>query len=535
MLLSNSVGTLPSSDAVLTVNPAPPCAAPPVGLVSWWPGQSSTADVAGGNNGTVAGYGTFGYGRGVVGRAFVLDGIHRDRVDVGNPASLQLQDFTIEAWIKRTSATDISLDDNNQDGSICGEGGIVFGYGRGGYGFGLLNNGQLLLSRIDLDGVYSTNVVADTNWHHVAVAKAGGTTVFYIDGAPASGAISYTTTYTFDTSAAIGSRGDAYGGTFWGMVDEPSVYNRALSGAEIQAIYSAERTGKCSAPTAPVILVQPANLTVTVGDDLSFGVIATGTQPLSYQWRVNGTNLAAATASSLVLTNVQLAAAGSYSVFLSNSVGTLLSSNALLTVNPAPPCAAPPLGLVSWWRAEGDALDYASTNNGQLVNGVSFAPGRVGQAFRLDGSSGYVSIPASASLDVGAGGGMTIECWINPVDVANQQALAEWNSGFGPAAHFWISVVPPYGAGPGSIYLNLIDTSGTYHWLTSAAGIVQTNGFQHVAMTYDKASGIACLYYNGALAASQYEGTFVPQLRTICIWADASASHWAGLAALWTR
>ena len=42
--------------------PPPPCAPVPAGLISWWPGQNSTADVAGGNNGTVAGFGTFGYG-----------------------------------------------------------------------------------------------------------------------------------------------------------------------------------------------------------------------------------------------------------------------------------------------------------------------------------------------------------------------------------------------------------------------------------------------------------------------------------------
>ena len=50
-----------------------------------------------------------------------------------------------------SSPTDISLDDDNQDGAMAGEGGVVFGYGRYGYGFGLFNSGQLFLSRIDLD------------------------------------------------------------------------------------------------------------------------------------------------------------------------------------------------------------------------------------------------------------------------------------------------------------------------------------------------------------------------------------------------
>src|SRR5258705_6935258 len=96
--------------------------------------------------------------------------------------NLQLQDFTIEAWIKRSSATIIGFDVLGVDGSQAGEGGMVFSYGRGGYGLGLLNNGQLILSRIDLDGVLSVARVSDTNWHHVAVTKTGSTAVFYIDG-----------------------------------------------------------------------------------------------------------------------------------------------------------------------------------------------------------------------------------------------------------------------------------------------------------------------------------------------------------------
>lgn len=87
--------------------------------------------------------------------------------------------------------------------------------------------------------------MSDTRWHHVGVTKSGPTVRFYIDGAAASApTIGYTTLYTFDTSAAIGSRGDARGGTFWGMVDELSVYQVALSDSEIHAVYAARQDGK---------------------------------------------------------------------------------------------------------------------------------------------------------------------------------------------------------------------------------------------------------------------------------------------------
>ena len=50
--------------------------------------------------------------------------------------------------------------------------------------------------------------------------------------------------------------------------------------------------------------------------------------------------------------------------------------------------------LVSYWAADGNATDSAGPNSGTLVNGVSFAPGIIGQAFHFDGSS-YVSAPTT--------------------------------------------------------------------------------------------------------------------------------------------
>ena len=83
---------------------------------------------------------------------------------------------------------------------------------------------------------------------------------------------------------------------------------------------------------APTIVVQPTNQAVFVGDTASFSVVAEGTEPLSYQWSFNGTNLLDATDALLVLTNVQLSDAGNYAVLVTNEVGFELSSNALLTV-----------------------------------------------------------------------------------------------------------------------------------------------------------------------------------------------------------
>ncbi len=47
-------------------------------------------------------------------------------------------------------------------------------------------------------------------------------------------------------------------------------------------------------------------------------------------------------------------------------------------------CVQPPAGLVSWWPGDGNAKDIISGNDGTLVNGATFATGKVGQpSFRI--------------------------------------------------------------------------------------------------------------------------------------------------------
>jgi MYXO-CTERM domain-containing protein len=86
--------------------------------------------------------------------------------------------------------------------------------------------------------------------------------------------------------------------------------------------------------TAPAITTQPANVTVTAGGNASFSVVATGTDPLTYQWFLGGSALSNATGSTLNVSNAQSGNAGSYTVAITNIFGTVTSSAATLTVNP---------------------------------------------------------------------------------------------------------------------------------------------------------------------------------------------------------
>ena len=289
---------------------------------------------------------------------------------------------------------------------------------------------------------------------------------------------------------------------------------------------------------APKIVMDPQSQNVAVGDPASLSVAAVGTPPLSYQWLLNGTNIDGATASSLVWTNIQLTNAGTYSVLVSNNLGTVLSSNAVLTVY-VPVCAPPSGGLVSWWPGEGNAHDTAGTNNGTLVGSVTFAVGEVGQAFSFNGTSAYVSIAAGSALNVGAGGGLTIEAWIKPADLS-VRPIVEWNSGGSVpglmywGVHLWASQGAPYGNGPGCLYANMVDSTGANHYFSSPGGSLSTNQFQHVALTYDKTSGLANIYLNGQVVAQQVVGVFTPQtawnlyLGARVASPDGAHFYWAG-------
>jgi hypothetical protein len=84
---------------------------------------------------------------------------------------------------------------------------------------------------------------------------------------------------------------------------------------------------------APTITQQPASRSAVVGGYASFTVTAFGSQPMTYFWRRNGSFISGATNPAYSIGNVQPADSGSvFSCLVSNAFGTILSSNALLTV-----------------------------------------------------------------------------------------------------------------------------------------------------------------------------------------------------------
>jgi hypothetical protein len=110
------------------------------------------------------------------------------------------------------------------------------------------------------------------------------------------------------------------------------------SGWAVDSVLLQDATNNCcsSGAGAPSIISQPETQSVVPGTNVSFHVSANGAMPLGFQWRFNGAPLAGESSSALLLTNVQAAQMGVYSVTVTNASGLTASTNAWLKIL-APP------------------------------------------------------------------------------------------------------------------------------------------------------------------------------------------------------
>ena len=239
----------------------------------------------------------------------------------------------------------------------------------------------------------------------------------------------------------------------------------------------------------PTITTQPIGRAVIVGSNVTFSVTATGS-PLAYQWLFDGGAVSGAANTTLTLTNVQLAHAGSYSVLVSIFAAGIVSSNATLAVFPPGP-APVPAGLISWWPAETNALDAIGANNGTLTNG-GYAAGEVGQAFNLNGTNQYVSIPDSSSLRQT---NLTVEGWFNFAERSprTRTLFGKANGGTTDSFTVWCS---------GAYVYACASASGSYGLYLSYPWIPPTNTWHHIALTFDGTTLAGALYVNGTNVAN---------------------------------
>jgi hypothetical protein len=470
----------------------------PEGLVAWWKGESNLMDVISGSSGFVTN--GAGYGPGKVGTGMSFDGVY-GRVCIPDSTALNFgsnQNFSVEAWIQaqpnpgNSNGITVIVDksDSLRPDWILG------------WQF-YLENGQLgfkVMHGPTAEQRYWTTLapnLCDGGFHHVAASLDRNSTTggrLYVDGAPVM---------TFDPTLEPGdlsSTGMLLIGNgsipeihdyFKGIIDEVSLYNRPLTDAEVLSVYSAGASGKYLAPVAPFISIQPADQSVKAGDTASFNVAAGGGMPLTYQWNINGANIAGATNSSLTVTNVQLTDAGDYTMVIRNDAGSITSSNAVLTVNtPTPTAVRAPDGIVGWWKGEYNALDTVSHTEGGVGSGANFTSGKVGIGFIFDGVSGQALLPNVPMQEFGSNQNFSVEAWIqaqpNPANVSGIAMIADKTT---PAYDPGKPVGWQFYLQNGRLGFKLMQKPAPEenHWIASGPDL-RDGKFHHVAAALDRNS-----------------------------------------------
>lgn len=219
------------------------CVQPPADLVSWWAAEGNADDETGTNPGDAS---AAGFAAGPVGVAFTFDG-DNDFVSVPDDPSLNLAAFTLEAWIEAAELLSPAV------GFIAVKSGT---FGLQGYEFGVYNpTGQL---RLTLNGALGgADLIAgpdviDGQPHHVAASYDGARLRLYVDGRLVGcHANSEIVQYGVASPLYIGRRPElTFDGDWNGLIDELSLYSRALCATEIAAIYAAGGSGKCNGGTS---------------------------------------------------------------------------------------------------------------------------------------------------------------------------------------------------------------------------------------------------------------------------------------------
>jgi hypothetical protein len=348
----------------------PGCVGPFSGVKAFWRAEVNANDTAGVNNGIVHNA-TYASARG--GTVFKFDG-DGDYIEVPNhPSLMLLNQFTVEGWVNYHATTDAGgacIIAKGQDAPTDGDWAMV------------ISAQHQLRPHAKINGSWlyfdCGPVLVPDRWYHLAMTYDGSSLKGYVNGVlvgsrPASGLVRVSTN-PVKIGAYAPLNGSIYKSFFNGMIDELAVYDRPLDYGELLTIYNASYSGK-----------------FTDGDDLPDG------WEMEFMQSLNSTG--ADDNDGDGLTNLQEYQNG---------------TNPLQPEEPL--CIPAPSNIKAWWRAEGNANDSISANNGTFFNGT-FAAGRRHQGFSFNGTSAYVQIPHSPDLAFTTS--FTVEAWINYVDTTD--------------------------------------------------------------------------------------------------------------------
>ncbi|HTR42225.1 MAG TPA: LamG-like jellyroll fold domain-containing protein [Pseudomonadales bacterium] len=253
------------------------------------------------------------------------------------------------------------------------------------------------------------------------------------------------------------------------------------------------------ASTPPVFTLKPANVTAAVNDNnVTFSTMGLGGN-LNYQWSFDGNPISGATNTTLVLNNVALTNSGTYSVLISNNLGT---TNASATLNVAQAVLLHRYSFVS------DASDSVGHANGTIIGPNGGTAASINNGLTLPGGggggfSGYVAFPTGILTNTTS---LTVECWVTQ-NTAQEWATV-WDFANDGNHNFEMCPFPQRGI------LNL-DVAITPHGneIDTITGNLFPSGQKvYTAFTFNVGNLTANIYTNGNVSGTQVypDATYIP-------------------------
>jgi hypothetical protein len=229
-----------SNPAIFAATPAPCAAVPGAALLGAWKGEGGLTAQAG-----PALTGTSGFAPAEVGQGFAMDG-SSSLLSTSLPAAAP--GLTIEAWVKPIATGTLQTIISRWNFPSTDDGSRTFA-------LTLRPNGDLEWDTDEITLRRPVQLVAATQvfdgfFHHVAATWDINRIALYVDGAQVASATSQGGALNANLATAFRLGGQSHGGSgnlfpFTGVIDEPSVWSRALSASEVASIVAANSTGKC--------------------------------------------------------------------------------------------------------------------------------------------------------------------------------------------------------------------------------------------------------------------------------------------------
>lgn len=494
----------------------PACTPPADGISAWFPGED-TRDVFGNAAGVLIGEAQIVPG--FRGNAFEFDGLN-DSVSVPGTAGLDLQEFTVEAWIQRRATDRVG-----NDGPA-----VLMSGNAGAWVFAMNPDGSLYLGKIGIQNSTPRGAIQDLNWHHVGVTRRGSLVQFYVDGVMVGDA-TYAETFLPSETYGIGGLSKPYDKivySFMGRIDEMTVYRSVLGAEEFAALANRESQPRCrddlelTLTSSPVRLAQGGDYSlrmevrnrsahlargVQMTVDIPGAVAFLGAQ--SSQGATTNSAVAVVTefgdlpAGAMASLTLQWRASGNatgwitQNVTLSPNPVDLIPSNNQIGVRflITGGCVSLVSSFDAMWRAEESTAELISGVQGTDLSNIGYTPGIVGTAFSFRENHSMFRVPLTTPLPAAE---FTIDAWIRRA--STQLVSPTGNHSFivgGPVGSLGFGVVPD-----GRIYVSNLPNESIF-----STGTISDTEWHHVAVT--RAGSDMRFYIDGVSSGSStYAGVF---------------------------